>query len=107
MSTAAYRTFLGYRAPGGLPFSYGPIFLVRVWPATFLKLYFPFMISGSTIYFLFGAAHIGLMNDANDKWVNIVKNVKEASKKQVFKNEAANWYEAELAKKEAKDAGKK
>ncbi|KAJ3213430.1 hypothetical protein HDU67_002905 [Dinochytrium kinnereticum] len=74
-----------------------------------LKLYFPFMISGSTIFFLFSGAHTAMSNEAHDKWINIVNNVKDNSKYQVLKNQASAWYEAELyqiLKKEAKDAGK-
>ncbi len=48
MSTAAaaYKTFFG----------------LRVYKSPFLKLYFPFVISGSTIYFLFSAAHTKMMD---------------------------------------------
>ncbi|KAI8848327.1 hypothetical protein BC829DRAFT_394202 [Chytridium lagenaria] len=60
----------------------------------------------STIYFLFSGAHTAMRNESHDKWINIVNNVREGSKVQVEKNLASAWYEAELAKKEGKDAGK-
>jgi hypothetical protein len=42
----AYRTFLGK----------------RVWPANILKVYWPFMASGSFAYFLFGSASVAMLN---------------------------------------------
>ncbi|TPX71876.1 hypothetical protein SpCBS45565_g00807 [Spizellomyces sp. 'palustris'] len=55
-AAAPYRTFLGQ----------------RVWPATILKLYFPFFISGSMAFFLFSFAHTKMMDSPSAKWENIV-----------------------------------
>ncbi|KAJ3107982.1 hypothetical protein HDU97_002562 [Phlyctochytrium planicorne] len=90
MSAVAHRTFLGF----------------RVWPASILKVYFPFVLSGSTIFFLFSGAHTAMSNDSHDKWRNIVNNVREDSKYQAKKNAAAAWYEEHINKKEASDAKK-
>ncbi len=86
MSTAApFKTFLGH----------------RVYQAPFLKLYFPFFLSGATIYFLFAFAHTKMMDrnlfssthlaDPQDKWLNIVDNVKKATAQQKLKNEALEY----------------
>ncbi|KAJ3071159.1 hypothetical protein HDU98_005735 [Podochytrium sp. JEL0797] len=83
MSATLNRTFLG----------------MKVWPASMLKTYFPFLISGTTAYFMFNAAGTAMKNDPEDKWVKIVDNVRDASAQQKLKNEAADWYNAELAKK--------
>ncbi|KAJ3021064.1 UNVERIFIED_CONTAM: hypothetical protein HDU68_009816 [Siphonaria sp. JEL0065] len=83
---ALNRTFLG----------------MRVWPASILKTYFPFIISGTTAYFLFNFAGVKLKDDPTDKWANIVANVKSASEQQAIKNEAADWYNEQIAKKEGK-----
>ncbi|KAJ3415510.1 hypothetical protein HDV05_004712 [Chytridiales sp. JEL 0842] len=79
MASAATRTFLGF----------------KVWPANILKVYWPFMVSGSLAYFLFGSAATAMLNEPTSKWANISNNVKEESKKQVLKTEAANWLEEE------------
>ncbi|KAJ3149891.1 hypothetical protein HK101_001999 [Irineochytrium annulatum] len=80
--------------------------MLTVWNhGTFLKLYWPFMISGSTAFFLFSSAQVAMQNDPHDKWVNLTRNVDEAAKAQVLKAEAATWYEEQLAKKEAAKAG--
>jgi hypothetical protein len=65
----------------------------RVWPAPFLKLYFPFFLSGSTIFFLFSFAHTKMMDNPQDKWLNIVANVKQATADQVHKNAASAYLE--------------
>ncbi|KAI8617223.1 hypothetical protein BC830DRAFT_1114386 [Chytriomyces sp. MP71] len=73
---------------------------MRVWPASMLKTYFPFLLSGTTAYFLFNFAAVKMLDDPTDKWANIVENVRQASKQQALKNEAADWYNAQIAKKE-------
>ncbi|TPX54784.1 hypothetical protein PhCBS80983_g05760 [Powellomyces hirtus] len=74
----AYRTFLGQ----------------RVWPATLLKLYFPFFISGSMAFFLFSFAHTKMMSSSQDKWVNIVNNVRRDTERQKLKAAAGEYYQA-------------
>ncbi|KAJ3287565.1 DNA repair protein xrcc3 [Rhizoclosmatium sp. JEL0117] len=76
MSNAINRTFLG----------------MRVWPASMLKTYFPFLISGTTAYFLFNFAGVKMRDDPTDKWANIVDNVRQASKQQALKNDASDWW---------------
>ncbi|KAI9350177.1 hypothetical protein BDR26DRAFT_1003821 [Obelidium mucronatum] len=83
---ALNRTFLG----------------MKVWPASMLKTYFPFLISGTTAYFLFNFAGVKLRDDPTDKWAKVVENVREASAQQALKNEAAAWYNEQIAKKEGK-----
>ncbi|TPX45279.1 hypothetical protein SeMB42_g04069 [Synchytrium endobioticum] len=80
MSAPAYRTFLGQ----------------RVWPGSFLKVYYPFFISGSLAFFLFSFAHTKMMNNPTDKWMNIVKDVQDATEKQKLRNEATQWFERQL-----------
>ncbi|KAJ3274489.1 hypothetical protein HDV01_002617 [Terramyces sp. JEL0728] len=70
-----FRTFLG----------------ARVWPGNFLKLYFPFIISGSTIYFLVASTHTQLMDAPDDKWVGICDNVRESSAQTAMKQEAEKY----------------
>ncbi|KAJ3075662.1 hypothetical protein HDU99_001496 [Rhizoclosmatium hyalinum] len=86
MSNAINRTFLG----------------MRVWPASMLKTYFPFLISGTTAYFLFNFAGVKMRDDPTDKWANIVDNVRQASKQQALKNDASDWWNEQIAKKEGK-----
>ncbi|TPX75826.1 hypothetical protein CcCBS67573_g02884 [Chytriomyces confervae] len=125
---AIQRTFLG----------------MRVWPTSMLKPYFPFIVSGTTAYFLFNWVAVKLKDDPTDKWTEIVYQlsdsaktipsnkeregggwrytdqtsnvspprlipsvflsniVRDASEKQKVKNEAADWYAAQIAKKEGK-----
>ncbi|KAJ3226003.1 hypothetical protein HDU81_007548 [Chytriomyces hyalinus] len=83
---AIQRTFLGQ----------------RVWPTSMLKPYFPFIISGTTAYFLFNWVAVKLKDDPTDKWTEIVNIVRDASETQKVKNEAADWYAAQIAKKEGK-----
>ncbi|KAJ1568629.1 hypothetical protein HK405_015831, partial [Cladochytrium tenue] len=78
-SPAAFRTFLGY----------------RVYQTPMLKPYFPFMITGVTIYFLFSAAHIAMMNNAQNKFENLVSDVKKQADASVEKNKASEWYNAQ------------
>ncbi|KAI9327718.1 hypothetical protein DFJ73DRAFT_132611 [Zopfochytrium polystomum] len=52
--------------------AYKTIFGYRVWPASILKVYYPFMLSATTIYFLFSGAHFAMMNSSTDKWANLV-----------------------------------
>ncbi|KAJ3172907.1 hypothetical protein HDU87_007743 [Geranomyces variabilis] len=75
---APYRTFLGQ----------------RVWPATILRLYFPFFISGSTAFFLFSAAHTAMIGSSQDKWVNIVNNVRKNTEQTQLKAAAQAYAEA-------------
>ncbi|KND02505.1 uncharacterized protein SPPG_09074 [Spizellomyces punctatus DAOM BR117] len=77
-AAAPYRTFLGQ----------------RVWPATILKLYFPFFISGSMAFFLFSFAHTKMMDSPSAKWENIVNNVRRDTARQKLKAAAGEYYEA-------------
>ncbi|TPX30737.1 hypothetical protein SmJEL517_g05781 [Synchytrium microbalum] len=82
MSAPAYRTFLGQ----------------RVWPGSFLKVYYPFFFSGAFAFFLFSFAHTKMMDNPTNKWMNIVKDVSDATGKQKLRNDATKWYEEQLAK---------
>ncbi|KAI8922776.1 hypothetical protein BC831DRAFT_474303 [Entophlyctis helioformis] len=68
--------------------AYPTLFGKRIWPTTFLKFYFPFFMVGSTMYFLVAKAHTAMTNAADDKWVNIVSNVEEATARQKLKADA-------------------
>ncbi|KAI8904722.1 hypothetical protein EDD86DRAFT_212655 [Gorgonomyces haynaldii] len=67
------------------------IFGFKAYKSSYLKLYFPFIISGTTIFFLFSAAHTALSNAPDDKWVKIVENVAEGTKRQALKAEAEKY----------------
>lgn len=69
------------------------LFGQRVWTSSYLKLYFPFIITGTTAFFLFGSAHTALSNAPDDKWNRIVQNGEEASKRQALKSAALAWSE--------------
>ncbi|KAI8898339.1 hypothetical protein BC833DRAFT_590228 [Globomyces pollinis-pini] len=73
---AAYRTFLG----------------TRVWPGNYLKLYFPFIITGTTSFFLFANVHTKLMNAPDGKWEHMMRNVSESTAAQKNKNDAVDYY---------------
>ncbi|KAJ3124550.1 hypothetical protein HK098_001050 [Nowakowskiella sp. JEL0407] len=72
----AYKTFLGQ----------------RVWQTPILKVYYPFFFTAPMAYFLFAAAHTGMMNDPENKWNDIVKNAKEGTENQKIFNEASDYY---------------
>lgn len=78
MSSPAFRTFLGR----------------RVWPGTYLKLYFPFIISSSTVFFLFGNVVTKLTDAPDDKWVNLVENVEASGRRQKLKSEAEEYFKS-------------
>eukprot|EP00997_Jenningsia_sp_PLL12_P011342 NODE_8914_length_390_cov_27.436950_g8026_i0.p1 GENE.NODE_8914_length_390_cov_27.436950_g8026_i0~~NODE_8914_length_390_cov_27.436950_g8026_i0.p1 ORF type:complete len:87 (+),score=6.34 NODE_8914_length_390_cov_27.436950_g8026_i0:46-306(+) len=82
--TIAYRTFLGQ----------------RVWKTPILKLYWPFMLTGPTIFFLFSAAHTAMSGDTEDKWNRIVDIARENTARTKMQAEATAWYEAQLASAE-------
>ncbi|EGF80419.1 hypothetical protein BATDEDRAFT_88795 [Batrachochytrium dendrobatidis JAM81] len=71
--------------------SYPRLFGMKVYKTSFLKLYLPFILSGSTVYFGVASIHTALTNAPDDKWVNIVNIVEAATKNQVLKNEATDY----------------
>ncbi len=64
----------------------------RYYSAPLLKIYWPFMLSGTTAFFLFSAAHTAMTNDPNDKWNRIVLDVKTSSAEYKVKAQAIEWY---------------
>ncbi|KAI9099441.1 hypothetical protein DFS34DRAFT_617589 [Phlyctochytrium arcticum] len=76
-TTVPFRTFLGQ----------------RVWPASILKVYAPFFVSGSFAFFLFSFAHTKMMDAPDSKWVNIVNNVRDQTERQQLKAAATEYYE--------------
>ncbi|KAJ3016524.1 hypothetical protein HKX48_003999 [Thoreauomyces humboldtii] len=66
----------------------------RVWPAPILRLYAPFFVSGSLAFFTFSWAHTKMMNSPEDKWINIVNNVRDATERQKLKAAAGDYMES-------------
>ncbi|KAI9353075.1 hypothetical protein DFJ73DRAFT_776259 [Zopfochytrium polystomum] len=69
--------------------AYKTIFGYRVWPASILKVYYPFMLSATTIYFLFSST---------DKWANLVKDVQAQANIQKEKTAAAEYLASHVRK---------
>ncbi|KAL2913460.1 hypothetical protein HK105_207072 [Polyrhizophydium stewartii] len=74
-----------------MPAPYPTLFGARVWPTNFLKLWFPFFMTGSTAYFGVAYIHTKLMDAPDDKWVNIVKNVQDSTEAQNVRKEVETY----------------
>ncbi|KAH6565993.1 hypothetical protein BASA50_005287 [Batrachochytrium salamandrivorans] len=75
MSAASYPTLLG----------------MKIYKTNFLKLYFPFFMSGSTAYFGIAYVHTKLSNAPDNKWVDIVQNVENANVQQTLRSDATEY----------------
>ncbi|KAL3901803.1 MAG: hypothetical protein SGCHY_000332 [Lobulomycetales sp.] len=85
-SSLPYRMFMGQ----------------RVWRVPILRIYYPFILSGVTSFFVFSWLHTAFSNDPTNKWNNIVLNVEKGTAETMMKAEATEYYQKQLKEKLAK-----
>ncbi|KAJ3054795.1 hypothetical protein HK097_000787 [Rhizophlyctis rosea] len=86
------------------PLQFKTLFGRRVWPANILRVYWPFYLSGTFTFFLFSYFHTKLMNSPEDKWINIVNNVRRDTERTKLKNAATQYFESHNLNERPKDA---
>ncbi|RKP02943.1 hypothetical protein CXG81DRAFT_3347, partial [Caulochytrium protostelioides] len=67
------------------------VFGSKVYQSSFLKMYWPFMMTGTFMFYSITAAHTALMNDPYDKWNNIMASTKKSGEETAELNKASDW----------------